>query len=382
MFEIGSISKQFTAVSILQLRDAGKLSLDDPITKWVPSLGASGEKVTLRRLLSHTAGIFPFSDQDDFEINFIAPRFPRDSALSLIKLEPFKFPIGTAQAYSNSGFWLLGLVVEKASGLKLEDYLDQRIFTPLGMKRSIYCNSSANIPHRAHGYNMLPTGLRRAQMVQYTWVFAPGAICSTAGDLVTWLKALHGGKVLSPRSYAEMTTRATLDDGTQLQYGMGIKVAESSQGLKYIGHGGTAPGFRSDAAWYPDAQLAVVVLMNTSPANVVPAGVGFTLAEEIIPPPRPRVSHFTGDATDLVGKYQWVAGGNQGPTALEFTMTEQGLALSANGGPPRPIAWVGGLVFYVSDNTSLTFHRANGSNGPVTDLRVDDAGNHRIFRKQ
>lgn len=382
MFEIGSIAKQFTAASILQLKDAGKLSLDDPITKWLPFLGASGEKVTLRRLLSHTSGIFPFSEESDFEINFIAPRFPRDSAYRLIKLDPFKFPPGQAQAYSNSGFWLLGLVVEKASGLKYEDYLDQQIFTPLGMKRSMYCNSSANIPRRAHGYNMLPTGLRRAQMVSYTWVFAPGAICSTAGDLVIWLKALHGGKVLSPQSYTEMTTRATLDDGTQLQYGMGIKVAENYQGLKYIGHGGTAPGFRSDAAWYPDGQLAVVVLMNTSPSNLVPAGVGFALAAQVLPPPRAKVSHYTGDATDFVGSYLWVVGGNQGPTSIEIMKTDQGLSVAPNGGRPQPIAWAGGLTFYLGDNTSLTFRRASGGSGPMTGFRIDDAGNHRIFKKQ
>ncbi len=146
MFEIGSVSKQFAAASILQLRDAGKLSLDDPITRWVPALGASGEKITLRRLLSHTSGIFDFSGEPDFELNWFAPRFPRDSATSLIRIEPFKFPVGTAEAYSNSGFWLLGLVVEKASGMKYEDYLKQRIFEPLGMTHSMYCNSSTNVP--------------------------------------------------------------------------------------------------------------------------------------------------------------------------------------------------------------------------------------------
>src|SRR5262245_41839554 len=184
MFEIGSISKQFTAAAILQLRDAGKLSLDDEITKWLPNLAPSGNKITLRRLLSHTSGIFRFSEESEWETNTFLPGVPRDSALKLIKLEPFQYPTGEAQAYSNSGFWLLGLVVEKASGMKLEDYLTEQIFEPLGMKRSMYCNSFANVPHRAHGYGMeAPGRFRRAPMVNYTWVFAPGAMCSTAGDL-------------------------------------------------------------------------------------------------------------------------------------------------------------------------------------------------------
>ena len=381
MFEVGSIAKQFAAASILQLRDAGKLSLDDTITRWLPFLGLSGENVTLRRLLSHTAGIFPFAEEPDFEINFLAPRFPRDSAYKLIRLDPFKFPPGQAQAYSNSGFWLLGLVVEKASGMKYEDYLDQQIFGPLGMKRSMYCNSQANVPHRAHGYQLVNGALRRAPVPTYAWVFAPGAICSTAGDLVTWLKALHGGKVLSPKSYAEMTTRTTLADGITVQYGMGIKVGENFQGLSYIGHGGTAPGFRSDATWYPEGQLAVVVLMNTSPATIAPNGVSFALAATVLQPPRPEVRNYLGDATDLIGTYQWVAGGNQGPTTIHIATTDKGLAAMPDGGRQSLLAWAGGLHFYISENTSVTFVRANRTGGPVTGFRIDDAGNHRIFRK-
>lgn len=128
MFEVGSIAKQFAAASILQLKDAGKLSLDDPITKWLPDLSPGDTVVTLRRLLSHTSGIFQFSEAQEWEVNLFNPRFPRDSAYRLVKLEPVQFPPGEAQAYNNSGFWLLGVVVEKASGMKYEDYLQQRIF--------------------------------------------------------------------------------------------------------------------------------------------------------------------------------------------------------------------------------------------------------------
>ena len=383
MFEVGSIAKQFTAASILQLRDAATLSLDDEITKWLPYLGASGNKVTLRRLLSHTSGIFRFSDETDFEINYLAPRFPRDSAYKLIKLEPFQFPTGEAQAYSNSGFWLLGLVVEKASGMKYEDYLAKQIFEPLGMKRSMYCNTSANIPHRAHGYGMQGPGMiRRAPAFSYTWVFAPGAICSTAGDLVIWLKALHGGKVLSPKSYAEMTTPAKLADGSMLQYGMGIKVGENYRGLKFIGHGGTAPGFRADAAWYSDGQMAVVVLMNTSPANLVPAGVSDALAREVLPWRRQEMKFYTGDPAPFVGRYQYVRGGNQPLTFIEVTATPTGLAFSPNGARPEVLPWADGLKFYANEFVTLTFRRANGDTGPVTELRRDDSGNHAILKKQ
>ena len=383
MFEVGSLAKQFAAAAILQLRDGGKLSLEDEITKWLPGLATGGNHVTLRRLLSHTSGIFRFSEAPEWEINYLAPRFPRDSAYKLIKLDPFLFPPGEAQAYSNSGFWLLGLVVEKASGMKYEDYLAKQIFEPLGMKRSMYCNTSANEPHRAHGYGMMPGGvIRRAPVAQYTWVFAPGAVCSTAGDLVIWLKALHSGKVMSPQSYAEMTTPSRLADGTTLHYGMGIKVGEDYRGLRYIGHGGTAPGFRADATWYPDAQMAVVVLMNTSPSNLVPAGVSDALAREVIPWRRRTMRFYTDDPAPFVGKYQLAMGGNQAAATIDVTSSPTGLAFSMNGSRPEALPWADGLTFYANEVVTLTFRRANGDTGPVTELRRDDAGNHAILKKQ
>jgi hypothetical protein len=179
-----------------------------------------------------------------------------------------------------------------------------------------------------------------------------------------------------------MTTPATLLDGTKVQYGMGIKVGEDLRGFRYIGHGGTAPGFRADATWYPDAQLAVVVLMNTSPANLSPAGVGGELARAVLPWPRKQLGYFTGDATELVGRYRLVMGGNQPPFTIEVTQTPTGLSFSMNGSRPERLPWAGGLRFYGQETVTLTFRRATGANSPVTDLRRDDAGNHYILRKQ
>jgi hypothetical protein len=213
-------------------------------------------------------------------------------------------------------------------------------------------------------------------------VFAPGAICSTASDLVTWLKALHGGKVLSPESYAEMTTQARLNDGTAVMYGLGIKVGETYRGLEVIGHGGTAPGFRADATWYPDAQLAVVVLVNTSPTNLSPGSVGLALAERILPLPRPTLTYYTGDASELVGRYRHVTGGNRELGTIEVTQTPNGLSFSINGSRPEPLPWAGGLKFHGQESVTLTFRRSNGDSGPVTQLRRDDMGNHYILKKQ
>jgi CubicO group peptidase (beta-lactamase class C family) len=382
MFEVGSIAKQFTAAAILQLRDAGRLSLDDEIVRWLPELGTSGRSVTLRRLLSHTSGIHNFTETPEFESNYFTPGPSRDSAFSLIQLEPFQFPAGRAQAYSNSGFWLLGLIVERASGMKFEDYLREHVFEPLGMTRSMYCDTSADVPRRARGYRMLNGEARPAPTMFYTWVFAPGAVCSTAEDLVTWLQALHGGRFLSAASYAEMTTPATLADGTELQYGMGIKVGEDVRGLRYIGHGGSAPGFRADATWYPDGQLAVIVLANSGPANLDPAELGGALAREVLGMPHPASTTFPGDPGPLVGTYRQVMGGNDGSFVLDVTATSDGLVFSRNGSRPAPLRWAGGLKFYATPTLTLTFRRTDGTTGPPTELRGDAAGNHFILERQ
>jgi hypothetical protein len=185
--------------------------------------------------------------------------------------------------------------------------------------------------------------------------------------------------VLSPDSYALMTTQAKLSDGTPLQYGMGIKVGEDYEGRKYIGHGGTAPGFRAEATWYPDAQIAVVVLGNTT--SLPTAELARLLVGEALPPPRPTPRFYMGDASMLVGRYQYVAGGNQPLPVIEVTQTPAGLAFS-RGSEPRPLPWVGGLTFYAQENVTMTFRRANGDSGPVTELYRDDAGSLHIFKKQ
>ena len=377
VFEIGSVTKQFTAVALLQLRDSGKLSLDDDIKKWLPDFDTRGNKVTLRRLLDHTSGIKGLTEMPEFGLLVNNPRFPRDSAYALIKKYPFEFTTGEAQIYNNSAFWLLGLVVEKASGGTYEDYIEKRIFEPLGMKRSMYCNTSENIERRAHGYQVQNGMVRRAPTNVHTWPFSAGSLCSTAGDLVTWLNALHGGRVLSPKSYAEMIAPAKLNDGTVLRYGMGLAVWKDSRGLNTIGHGGGIAGFTSEASWYPDAQAAIVVLMNCN-CSIDPGAVGGELAAELLPWTRPAMKAFTGDATPLVGRYKGPSRGRE--MTIEVTHSPQGVMVSANGSPARPLTWVDEWTFR-QGNAILTFTRTVAS--PATELRFNGGpGAYYILKRQ
>lgn len=370
MFEIGSVTKQFTAAAILQLRDAGKLSLDDDITKYVPDY-TPAHKVTLRRLLDHTSGIKGLTEMPEFGPLSVTS-YPRDSALALIKRAPFEFAPGEAMIYNNSAFWLLGVVIEKASGMSYEDYVEQKMFAPLGMTRSRYCNSSEVVERRAHGYGYRPGGreVQRAPMNVHTWPYSAGSLCSTAGDMVTWLHALHGGKVLSPASYQEMITPSKLNDGTPLRYSMGLSVGTDGRGLRRIGHGGGIAGFVTEVTWYPDSQLAVVVLMNsTGPIN--PAALGGELAAEVMPWKRPEPKPFTGDAAPLLGTYKGPSRGRE--MTVVVAQAAQGITVAVNGQAARPVQWVEGLTFRDA-NTYITFK--------PNEIRWDQGGGLYVLKRQ
>jgi D-alanyl-D-alanine carboxypeptidase len=378
LFSIGSDTKQFTAAAILQLRDQGKLGLDDDITKWLPDFETRGNKVTLRHLLGHTSGVTDLVDMQELRaLKLIRnPTVTRDDVYKVISRQAFMFPTGTMQLYSNSNFWLLGLIIEKASGMTYEDYVEKKIFEPLGMKRSMYCNGSDNVPRRAYGHG-LRNGVKpfvRVMPIVHTGTYAAGAICSTAEDLIAWLQALHGGKVLTPKSYAEMMAPASLDDGTRLQYSMGLIVGQDSHGTGFIGHGGGGFGYSSQTRWYPDVRMAVVVLTNSEPDDTV--AVADHLAAAVVPPP--PVRPFTGDASPLVGTYKGPGRGRE--MVLEVSQTPQGIAVAIAGAPPRPLVWVAAWTFRQNQEL-LTFRRTAGD-GPATELRFDRGGGHFILKRQ
>jgi CubicO group peptidase (beta-lactamase class C family) len=372
---IGSVTKQFTAAAILQLRDQGKLSLDDDVTKWLPDLNTGGNRITLRHLLAHTAGIAELGQMQELRAVQLMRNatVTRDSVYQVISRYPPVFPAGTMEMYSNTGYWLLGRIFEKASGVPYEDYIAKRIFAPLGMSRSMYCDNAKQVPNRATGYTIRNGASSRVPDIVHTGTYAAGAICSTAGDLITWLQALHGGKVLSPQSYAELIAPAKLNDGTSLRYGMGIIVAEDSHGLRYLGHGGGGFGFSSQARWYPEAQLAIVVLTNSEPDAITVATEG--IAGAVLPPAR-AAGQFTGDPSPLVGKYKGPAHG--GDMVVVVTQVPQGVMFSINGQPAETLPWIESWTFRRRDEL-LSFRTGTTSNR-AAELRFDTGGDHFILK--
>jgi CubicO group peptidase (beta-lactamase class C family) len=374
---IGSVTKQFTATAILQLRDAGKLGLDDEITKWLPDFETHGNRVTLRHLLGHTSGVTELVEMAELRAMKMMrnPTITRDDIYKVVNRQPFQFPTGTLQIYSNTNFWLLGLVLEKASGLGYEDYIKTKIFAPLGMTRSMSCSDADKLPRAASGYGMKGPMAIRVPPIVHTATHAAGAICSTAPDMITWLQALHGGKVLTPKSYAEMMAPSKLNDGTLTRYAMGTSVADDIHGHKFLGHDGGGFGYSSVVNWYPEAQLAIVVLTNSEPDEI--AVVTTNLAAEVLPARKPA-GPFTGDAAALAGTYKGLGPG--GEQVVIVTETPQGPTFSIRGGPPGPLPWVEGWTFRRNAGL-LTFRRA-GNSGPATELVIDTAGDHFILKRQ
>jgi CubicO group peptidase (beta-lactamase class C family) len=377
VYEIGSVTKQFTAAAILQLRDARKLSLDDDITKYVPKLNTRGAKIPLRRLLDHTSGIRGITEIAEFGTLFNTG-YPLDSAVAMIGRAPADFPVGEAMIYNNSAFILLGLVVEKASGVSYERYVENQIFAPLGMKDSRYCNNAENIPLRIEGYQYEGQTPRVADPNDHSWPYSAGSLCSTTGDLITWIRALHSGKVLTPASYREMTSRSHLIDGTEIRYGMGLSVTNDMRGARIIGHGGAIDGFVAETRWYPDSDLSIVVLINSA-GPVSATALASELGGVVVPPVRPVLRPFAGDVTPLAGKYSGPSRGRI--MTVDVTAIPQGVAVSINGGPARPLPWLENLSFRL-DGALVTFDRQGATSGPATLLRWDAGGGYYMLKRQ
>src|SRR5262245_33319246 len=253
-FRLGSITKQFTAASILLLEERGKLKVEDPVKKYVPDAPAAWDKVTIFHLLTHTSGIPSFTSFPDYRSKEATPITP-EKLVEWFRDKPLEFEPGEKWNYSNSGYVLLGYLIEKISGQSYSDFVQQNIFTPLGMKDSGYDSNSAIIAHRASGYSPSGHGPDNAGFVHMTIPFSAGALYSTTEDLLRWEQGLFGGKVLTPASLAKMTTPFKQD------YAFGLAV-ETRNGVKRISHGGGIQGFNTFLSYYPDDKLVVVALAN------------------------------------------------------------------------------------------------------------------------
>lgn len=298
-FRIGSLTKQFTAASVLMLQDQGKLKLTDTIGRYLPDLPPAWRPVTIMQLLTHTSGIHSFTEVPAYANLERFTRTPRD-ILATVRDLPLDFAPGSRYDYSNTGYLLLGMLIEKAGGEPYARFLQRRIFDPLGMRDSGYDSNAAIIPRRASGYADHGHGLVNADFIDMSVPFSAGALYSTTGDLLRWQRALYGGKVLSPSSLQAMTT--PFRDG----YALGLMVQDGPDG-KQIGHGGAIEGFRSQLGYRPAERLSVILLSNVEGTELEP--IEHTLFDVargktvLLPSERTAVALAPGQRDRLVGVY-------------------------------------------------------------------------------
>jgi CubicO group peptidase (beta-lactamase class C family) len=356
VFQIASVTKEFTAAAVLKLAEEGKLGLDDDVTRYLPEAPTQGRKVTIRQLLSHTSGIADVAELPSFR-GIKRRDLPPDSVLALVRSEPFYFPPGEQMRYSNSGYLLLGQLIEKVSGRPYADFLAETLFRPAGMTDSRYCDQRALIPRRVRGYDFTPTGFLPAEFISLRIPFAAGGLCSTALDLVAWSQALNEGRVLGPAAYAEMTRAQVVGGGRRTRYGLGLGVGTIA-GRRVYHHGGDIDGFTSYLAYFPDDSLSVAVVMNTQGPSR-PDALVERIAEAVLGQARPA-PHVASPAnlSRFVGEY----GGD-----VKVSETERGLRLVRGPLPPVDLRPAGGTTF--TDGRALYTFEPNA--GAATTLWAD-----------
>jgi CubicO group peptidase (beta-lactamase class C family) len=254
-FHIGSLTKQFTATSILLLAERGKLRLDDPVSKYLDNPPAAWNGITLLHLLTHTSGIVSITDLPR-EQSALTRGGTSAEIVERFRNQPLLFPPGTQARYSNSGYILLGMVVEKASGEPYATFVQKNIFDPLGMRDTGVDNGIDVVENLASGYRLQGGKLVHAEFVDMQIPFAAGDLYSTTDDLARWEEGLFGGKLLRPDSLKRMITPGMGD------FGLGV-VVKQKQGERVISHTGGIQGFVGDLRYYPDKRIAVIVLSNT-----------------------------------------------------------------------------------------------------------------------
>ncbi len=259
-FEIGSISKQFVAAAALLLVQEGRLDLDEPIHRYLPYLPSDWIGVTVRQLLNHTSGIPDYEEIRSYDAYRF--RFTPEEVIRIAHSRPVDFSPGEGWYYSNTGYFLLSLIIERIDGRPLGRVLESRIFGPLGMTQTRMADPEAIIPHRASGYWVNKAGqLINRNPTETSSTLGAGGILSSVHDLVKWDEALYGDQLLSAQSKAAMWTPAVLPDGESTGYALGWSV-RPYKGLASQSHSGMVAGFVADFSRFPQQEAATIVFMN------------------------------------------------------------------------------------------------------------------------
>lgn len=365
-FRLGSVTKQFTAASILLLEERGKLSVNDPVKKYMSDAPAAWDKVTIFHLLTHTSGVADFTRFPDYPK--IEPFASTPAKLvALFRDKPLDFEPGEKWSYDNSGYVLLTYLIEKITGDSYEKFVRENIFAPLGMADTGYDSNSAIIPRRASGYSPGRGGVENAGFIHMTIPQGAGALYSTTGDLLKWEQGLFGGKVLKAPSLEKMITPF------KNNYAFGLMI-ETAGGHKKISHGGGIEGFNTELTYYPDDKLTVVALANLNgPAAGDIAGKLAALARGetvTLPGERKEITLDSKALSRYAGAYQMPDGGPVMLVALDGNQ----LTGKLGGQPALPIFPQSETMFFLKVvDAQIEFPKDDGS-GRASQLILHQGG--------
>jgi CubicO group peptidase (beta-lactamase class C family) len=263
VYRIGSVTKQFTAAAVMQLVEQGKVKLDDSIGTYLPTLPAAWRPAKVRYFLNHTSGVPSYTEIGLSWVRRWGEIMSPDTIVALTARDTMWYAPGTAWHYNNTGYVVLGMLIEKITGKKWGDDLVERFAKPLGLAHTLNCLAVPLIPHRARGYDKTAAGWDNTSYLEMSQPHAAGAMCSTIGDLARWNRAIHTGKVVSAASYALMTTPEGAAAAGKTKYGFAF-FPDTIGGRAVIQHGGGINGFITANAWVPSAELSVTVFTNSS----------------------------------------------------------------------------------------------------------------------
>lgn len=268
VFQLGSITKQFTAIATLMLEEQGKLKVTDPISKYIPDYPA-GDKITIHHLLTHTSGIKDFTKMKGLREIAQKDLSPKDM-VDFFKNEPVDFTPGERFEYNNSGYVVLGYIIELVSGTTYEEYINKNIFEKIGMSHSRYASDVAIVKKRAYGYQKKESGYVNKTRISFTVPFSSGSLMSTVGDMLKWQNALNQNLLLEAKTLKKAFTKYKLNNGEEFTYGYGWHLKEIN-GILVREHGGSVFGFKTMGVYIPSEGIYVIGMTNcdcNSPTQV------------------------------------------------------------------------------------------------------------------
>jgi len=364
VLRIGSVTKQFTAAAVLLLVREGKLSLSDPVTKFISDYPTHGQTITIQHLLSHTSGVKDYTAIPEW-VPTMRTDVSADQLVSVFKDKPLDFAPGTEWSYSNSGYVLLGAIIERVSGQSYAEFMRTRIFAPLGMKQTRVDDSKDIIPNRAEGYAKQGEHWMNADFLSMTQPYSAGALVSSVEDLARWNAAIDNDELLTQDLWMRATSTFVLSDGTPTRYGAGWIMGRIGS-LASVEHGGGINGFNAYVLRVPSKHFYVAVLANAAPPSTPPQELALKLTTTAlgISLNSSEVPIKTKSLREYVGRYA------VGPEKTrQITLTGDRLHAKIEGDKELDLTPIGHDLFEARDDQShFQFMRARGR---VAALRIE-----------